>query len=292
MSENNASQAAEGSFISNITEGLSARKAVLYVALYGGAAIWIIPYLWMITSSVKTSELLFSSVPHWIPTEVTLQWYALLLQDTLIVQWTINTFIVAFTGSVMVMIIDSMAAFSLTRLDWRGQNVILTAILASFMVPGVVNLIPVYTLLSNWGLINSYAGVILPGAANAFGVFMLVQFFKDIPDELSDAARLDGFSAWRRYLRIVVPMRSSAIASLGLFWFIWSWNSFLWPLIILQDKKMFTLPIGLVTLTSARVYQPGLTMASAIVAAVPLLILFILLQNYLVKAVAMQGTVQ
>lgn len=267
------------------------RTIALYVGLYGTAALFVLPYWYMFATSLMTRDLVYSEIPYLIPWETTLYWYDYLLTNSLIVQWTVNTFILAAITTGVVVLVDAMIAYSLTRLEWPGRRVIFAVIVASFMVPGIINLVPVYIIVSELGLVNSVWGVVLPSAANPLGVFMLVQFFKDIPEELEEAARLDGFSRLRVFTHIVLPLMRSALAALGLFIFIWTWNAFVWPLLIFQDDSMYTLPIGLVTLQdNLGVTEPGIIMTSAVVASVPLLLVFLVMQKQLVRAVEMQGT--
>ncbi|XVH33093.1 carbohydrate ABC transporter permease (plasmid) [Haloferacaceae archaeon DSL9] len=267
------------------------RTVGVYVAVYGAALLFVVPYWWMFATSVMPREQIYSSTPHLIPDDVTFQWYQTLFEGTLIIQWTVNTFILALVTTVIVLVIDAMIAYSLTRLEWPGRSIIFSVIVASFMVPTIVNLVPVYVIVNELGFINSLWGVVLPAAAGPLGVFMLVQFFKDIPDEVEEAAKLDGFSRLRTFTTIIMPMMQSALASLGLFIFVWTWNGFLWPLVILQRESMYTLPIGIVTVQEGMgTTEPGIEMASAVVASLPLLIVFLLVQKQLIKAVEMQGT--
>lgn len=270
--------------------GETLRTAAVYVALYGMAFLFLIPYLWMLSTSIKPKDELFSQVPHWIPSSITLEWYRTVLTESLIIEWTINTFAIAIATTLLVLLVDSLIAFSLTRLDWPGQNVVLGIIIASFMVPAYVNIVPLYTLISELGLLNNYLAVILPLTAGPLGVFLLVQFFRDFPDEIEEAARLDGFSSFQIYARIVLPLMKSPLTALALFTFVTSWNQFLWPLLVLQSNSAYTLPIGLVTLSSNQVFQPGLTMAATLIASLPLFVVFLLLQDYLIDAIQIQGT--
>lgn len=271
-------------------DGKSLRTAGLYIVLYGMAFLFLVPYLWMVSMSIKPSAEMFSQVPHWIPSEPTLEWYSFVLSESLVVRWTINTLLIAGVTTLAVLLIDSMIAFSLTRLDWPGQRIVLSVIIASFMVPAYVNIVPLYTLVADLGLISNFAGVILPLTAGPLGVFLLVQFFRDFPDEIEEAARLDGFSTFQIYSRITLPLMKSPLTALALFTFVTSWNQFLWPLIVLQSESTYTLPIGLVTLSSSQVFQPGLMMAATLLASLPLFVVFLLLQDYLIDAVKIQGT--
>jgi len=266
------------------------KRLGVYVALYGTALLFLAPYAWMISTSLKPESEVFSLVPHWIPSEVTVKWYAQVLAEAPIFQWLINTTLIATATTVIVVIVDSMIAFSLTKFDWPGRKAVFALIMASFMVPIYVNMVPLYTLISDLGLLNSPLAVILPFSAFPLGVFLFVQFFDGLPDEVIEAALIDGFSSFQIYTRIVLPLMKPAMASLSLFTFVYTWNQFLWPLIVLQGSETFTLPVGVVTAATARTFQPGLEMAATFLAALPLFLVFLVLQEQIVKAVQMQGT--
>lgn len=269
------------------------RSIGVYVGLYGTGFLFLVPYLWMVSTSLKPRSEIYSEVPNLIPEEFTLYWYRYLFTNSEIITWTINTFVLAGTTTIVVLLIDSMIAYSLTRLNWPGQRVVFGMILGSFLVPGIINLVPVFLITSELGLINSLLGVVLPSVVNPLGVFMLYQFFRDIPVELEEAALIDGFSRVRIFVQIILPLMRSALVALGLFIFIWTWNAFVWPLLILQDESLYTLPIGLVNLRdNMGVTEPGIVLTSAVVASIPLLLLFLLLQRQLVEAVELQGTVK
>lgn len=271
---------------------LSAESVLIHAFLYVTAVLFALPYLYMVTVSFQPRSIAIEPRPYWIPAEVTLEHYQWLLENSLIVEWTINTFIIAGAATVLILVIDSMIAFSLSRLDWPGKGIILSIIVASFMVPYYLNIVPLFTVVSNMGLVSSKLGVILPATASPLGVFLLYQFFKDIPEEYEEAARLDGFSNVQIYTRIILPLSKPVLTALALFMFVFNWNAFLWPLIVLQDNTSYTLPIGLVALQNAQIYRPGREMAAALIASVPLLIVFLWLQQYLVQAVEMQGVTE
>lgn len=265
------------------------RTALLYVGIYGTAFAFVVPYLYMISNAFKTDAQMFTNQPNWIPNPVTFEWLTVMLNNSPIIRWTVNTLIIAIATTVIILVVDSMIAFSLTHLDWPGQRVVLALILASFMVPVYVNIVPLYIWVSDLGLINSYLGVILPLTAGPLGVFLFYQFFRDMPEELFEAARLDGFSSLQIYLKIVLPLMKSAVGALALYTFVWSWNRFLWPLLVMQDQIMYTVPVGIVILQPTNTYQPQIQMMGSIFAALPLFILLVILQDKLVNAVAMQA---
>ena len=262
----------------------------LYATLYGAAFLFLVPYLYMLSTSLKTEEFAFSQQPYWIPPEISFEWYQVVLEGAPMVQWFMNTFVIAATTTLLVIILDSMIAFSLTKLDWPGKRIVFTIIIASFMVPIYANMVPLYTIISEFGLINSPLAVILPFSAIPIGVFLFTQFFQDLPDSVVEAAKIDGFSTFQIYLRIVLPLMKPAIAALSLYTFVYTWNQFLWPLIVLQGSSSFTLPVGIVTMQPTQVFQPGAEMAGTLIAAAPLFIVFLILQEQLVNAVQMQGT--
>jgi multiple sugar transport system permease protein len=283
------SEATANRFASFTVAGVSMRSALVHLVMYGAAGLFVLPYVYMITTSFKTQQDAVAAGMNWIPDPVTVSQYLELFVGTPILQWAVNTLVIASLTTLLVLAVDSMIAFALTRLEWPGQRYLLGLIIASFMVPGFVNIIPLYLLVSDLGLLNSYLAVILPFAAGPLGVFLLAQFFRDIPYELQEAAQLDGFSNLRIYTHMILPLSKSILTALALFIFVWSWNQFLWPLIVLQSEAAYTLPIGVVVLQDNFTYQPALTMASAVVASGPLFILFLLLQEQLMTAVEMQG---
>ena len=286
MSEATASQNRVGA---STIAGVSVKSALVHAVMYGAAFLFVIPYIYMISTSFMTQEAAVAAGMNWIPDPFTVAQYMQLFTGSQIVQWAINTLLISTITTVLVLAVDSMIAFSLTRLDWSGQRYLLALIVASFMVPGFVNIIPLYLVIAELGLINNYLAVILPFAAGPLGVFLLAQFFRDIPYELQEAAQLDGFSNFRIYTRMILPLSKSILTALALFMFVWSWNQFLWPLIVLQSEAAYTLPIGVVVLQDNFTFQPALTMASAVVASGPLFVLFLLLQEQLMTAVEMQG---
>ncbi len=224
------------------------------------------------------------------PPELTTRWYEAVLAGAPIIQWGVNTFIIAATTTVLVVILDSMIAFSLTKLEWPGKRIVFTIIVASFMVPVFANMVPLYTIITDFGLINNPLAVILPFSAMPIGVFLFTQFFNDLPDSVIEAAKLDGFSTFQIYYKIVLPLMKPAIAALSLYTFVYTWNQFLWPLIVLQGQQQFTLPVGIVTMQPTQVFQPGAEMAGTFLAVLPLFVVFLILQEHLVNAVQMQGT--
>lgn len=278
------------SYIDQYVDRDTLHRLGLYAVMYGLAVVFFIPYWRMFQLSITPMSIISGDAFHWLPPAMTFAvWERFLFKQPVIYRWTFNTLLVAGITTFIVLVVDSMVAFSITRLDWPGQGLVLGIIMASFMIPGYVNIIPLYTLVNNLGLMNSYWAIILPFAAGPLGVFLLVQFFRDIPEELEEAARLDGFSPLRIYARIILPLSTPILTALGLFVFIWSWNQFLWPLIVLNDDTLYTLPIGVVTLRDVNALAPNVVMTSLALASLPLFIVFLLFQDKLISSVQMQA---
>jgi multiple sugar transport system permease protein len=182
-----------------------------------------------------------------------------------------------------------MAAYAFARLKFPGRDLIFSVVLATLMVPGQVTIIPLYLFFNDIYLLDTYSAVILPRVAAAIGVFMLRQFFLGIPKDLEDAARIDGCSRYSIFVRIILPLARPAMAALAIFTFVWSWNDFMWPLIALPSKEMYTLPVGISTLVGYYARDWGMQMAGAFIASAPVLVLFLFFQREFIQGIAMTG---
>lgn len=262
---------------------------VTYVATYGLGILFLIPLYQMFALSITPTDELSSF--SWFPETVTFAyWSWVLFEQPLIYRWILNTLFVATVTTVLVLVFDSMIAFALTRLEWPGRKLVLGIIVSSFMVPAFVNIIPLFQVINTLGMMNSYWAVILPFTAGPLGVFLLFQFFRDIPEELEEAARMDGFSTFRIYAQIILPLSVPILSALGLFTFVWAWNQFLWPLIVLNNDAMYTIPIGAVTLQSVYGEFANRLMTMLAIVSLPLFIVFLLFQEKLISSVQLQGT--
>jgi multiple sugar transport system permease protein len=174
-------------------------------------------------------------------------------------------------------------------MEFPGRNLLFGLLLATLVMPGLMFLVPNYITVRTLGLLNNYAGVLLPGLAGVFGVFFMRQFFQGIPKELEEAARIDGAGVWTTFFRVVLPLAKGALATLGVITFMASWNDFLWPLLIMNKRELQTLPVGLATLQGQFTFDYGVLMAGAAVTAVPVLLIYLFLQRYIVQSVAMSG---
>jgi len=255
------------------------------------ALIFMLPLLWMLSTSLRPKALLFSPQIHWIPQVWSLESYQKILDNPAvpIARWFGNSVIVGIAVTILILIIDSLAAYAYARMEFRGKNFLFGLLLATLFLPGMMFLVPNFLTVNSLHILNTYAGVIVPGLAGVFGVFFLRQFFEGIPKELEEAATIDGANVFQTFIQIVMPLARPALATLAVITFLASWNDFLWPLLVLQQPEMLTLPPGLRTLQGAYTSEYGQMMAGAVIAAVPVLILYVALQRYIVQSVASTG---
>ncbi len=264
-------------------------RGVLYAILVISALFMIVPFLWMLSTSLKADEYVLSMPPQFFPQPLTLRSYIQLAELFPIGRMFVNSLFVATLTTLGQLLTSSMAAYAFARMRFRGSGVLFLLYLATLMIPFQVTVTPLFILMRYLGGINTYQGLILPGVFSAFGVFLLRQFFLTIPRELEEAAVLDGASHWTIYWRIILPLAGPALATLGVFAFMGSWNAFLWPLFIVRDPELMTLPVGLATLHGRWLTQWNLVMAGAMITVLPMLIVYLLAQKYFVRGVVLSG---
>lgn len=274
-----------------VTPAQRVRQALRLAALIALALVFVSPLVFMVLTSFKTRADATSLPPSWIPKEFTLQAYEAILgsASTPVFTWFLNSLTAGVLNSILVVITASLAAYPLARMEFRGKKIVFGAIIATLLVPPVILVIPNYTIVSELGWLNSIVAVIVPTAAGAFGVFLMRQFFLNIPPELEEAARLDGANRFVTFVRIILPLSRPALATLGLLAFLTNWNDFLWPVYVLFSPEMQTLPAGLSTLQSANSVRYDLLMAGAVIASAPVLLLFVALQRFIVEGVSQSG---
>ena len=267
------------------------RQVLRYTLLIVLGLLFLSPLLFMIVTSFKTRQEAGGIPPSWIPNPFTTQAYDSILtaEGTPVLRWFVNSLVAALGNAAIVVATAAMAAYALARMDFRGRSVVFGMIIATLFVPPVILIIPNYLIVGELGWLNTLAAVIVPTAASAFGVFFLRQFFLSIPDELEEAARLDGASPVQIFLRVVLPLSRPALATLALLALLTNWNDFLWPVYVLFSPEMQTLPAGLSTLQSANAVRYDLLMAGAVIASVPVLLLFVFLQRFIIEGVSRSG---
>ncbi|MFE0424352.1 carbohydrate ABC transporter permease [Streptomyces sp. NPDC058953] len=268
------------------------KKPAAYLLLGAGLVLMAAPFLWMALSAFKTKPDLAASPPVWIPTEWTLANFRELLDLLDLPRYFLNSTIVATLVTLSNLVFCSMLGYALAKLDFAGRNKVFALVLGALMVPGNLMLLPLFVLMSKMQLIDSYAGLVLPFAAGAFGVFLMRQFMVSVPDELLEAARLDGAGEWYIFWRIVMPLVKPALATLAILTFLQSWNNFVWPLIATNDPDKYTLPVALATFAT----DPnranganGVLMAGSFLVVLPVLLIFAVLQRHFTQGIATAG---
>lgn len=274
-------------FQRRVSDLLVAGGVHLLLAL--GAAATLLPFFWMLSTSFKSGGGLFTYPPTWIPKEPTLAWYAQLLGEVNFPLHFRNSVLVSVAITVLGLFINSMAGYAFAKHRFRHRDKIFSFLLATMMVPGQLTMIPVFLLLKKLGLLNSYMGLIVPVSANVFGIFLIRQFMMSIPNDLIESARIDGCSEFRIYWSVVLPLCKPVLATLSIFTFIGSWNDFLWPLIVMVREDGYTLPVALANLNGQHPTDFGLLMAGAAVVVLPVLLVFIAAQKYVIRGIATTG---
>ena len=253
------------------------------------ALVIVFPLVWMFTTSIKPESEIISAHPGLFSATVTGSNYVQAWQAIDFPRLFLNTVIFAGGVTILSLAFDSLTAYALARLDFPGKNVIFVLVLITLMLPFQVNLVPLFLLLTKLHWVNTYQGLILPRATNAFGIFFLRQFFMSIPKELEDAARVDGASDFKIYRTIILRMSVPALLTLGLFHFMYNWNDLLWPLIVSTNSSMYTLSSGLALFLGQHVIQYGLIMAGSVLAIVPMVVAFGFVQRRFVESIATSG---
>ena len=252
------------------------------------ALLWLAPLLWVLLLSFKPNALLMQRTDVVFSGPFTLKNYGDILSTSLLLRWVFNSSVVAVVQTLLVLSLSSLAGYAFARMRFCGRDTLYALVLAGLAVPQSAVVIPLHRLFADWGLHNSHAGLILPGLAAPFGVFLMTQYFKAIPLDIEEAALLDNASRLKIFLRIILPMSWPAQATLGIFTFLGAWNDYLWPLISATRSEMYTLSLGLASTQSNFAQSEGLgfLMAQAVIAAVPVLLLYAFFQKYIVAGVA------
>jgi multiple sugar transport system permease protein len=253
------------------------------------ALIWLVPLAWALDTALKPNSETAALPTTWVIHHPTLASFKSILSQGDLLHWYAASFITSAITVAATVFTASMAAFALSRLRFRRRGMFLAFILAGIMIPGQVLIVPLFREIGALHLLNTYWAVILPQVPTAIAVFVFKQFFDGIPYELEEAARIDGASTWRIYSRITMPLAKPAVAAVSIFTFIWSWNNLLWPLLVLSNPKLMTIPVGLATVQGNFGIRYADTMAASLLGALPLLALFLLFQRQIVEGVAGTG---
>lgn len=253
--------------------------------------VMVFPFYWMAVSSLKTPAELSTLPPVWWPSNPTFESYIKIFEVIPFGRSILNSIIVTTFATVSILITSIMAGYVFAKYQFRGKNILFIIVLSTMMVPQFVLIVPLYHMMNGLNLVNTFFGLILPNMANAFGIFLMRQFIEGIPDDLIEAARLDGASEWRILWTVIIPLLKPAASALILFAFVFQWNNFLWPLTIVQSPEMNTVVLALNSLRSytTSVEYSNVVMAGATIGILPSVFLFLWLQKFFIDGIAMTG---
>ena len=272
------------------TPGARLRLVLAHVCIYIAALIFIAPLVYAFFSALKPNSEMFSMPPTLVGSEIRWSNFVDVFAYGPFLTYIMNSFIVAVGGTLVVLVVSTTAGYAFGRLRWKGRDAVFVLFLATLMVPAEVLVIPMFQVMQWFNWVDTYQALILPFAFGAFGTFLMRQFFRGIPYELEEAARVDGAGPVRSFLQIILPLSKSAVAVLAVFTFLSFWNSYLWPLIVTVDYNAHgTLPVGLASFAGLTGTRWDLQMAAAIISMIPTTVLVIVLQKHLVKGIAMAG---
>jgi len=261
-------------------------------ALLAAAALAVAPLVWMVSVSLMAAGESSTYPPPLLPDAPSLDHYRALLERGGIARQFLNSLGLAVAVTIISTTLNTMAGYAFAKLHFRGRERLFSTMLAALVIPGQVAMLPLFLMLKGMGLVNTYAGAMVPGLAGIFGIFLVRQYARTIPNELIEAARMDGAGEFRTFFSIVLPVLKPVLVTLAVFSFLGSWNDFMWPLIVLNDGDLYTLPVALASLSREHVQDTELMMAGAVVTVLPVLLLFLSLQRYYMQGLLMGSVKQ
>ncbi|MFS0562790.1 carbohydrate ABC transporter permease [Terribacillus sp. 179-K 1B1 HS] len=264
-------------------------KGTIYVLLSLGSILMLLPFVWMISTSLKNPNEVMAMPPVWIPSEWQFGNYESASEAAPFGTYFFNSIVVTVLTTIGELLTTILAAYAFSRINFHGKGVVFAMLLGTMMVPGEMLLIPNFVTVSNLGWIDSYEGLIIPWIASIFSIFLLRQYFFSVPQELSYAAKVDGCSDFKFLWYVMVPLAKPALITIALLKIIGSWNAFLWPLIVTNSQELRTLPVGLSAFTTEAGIKYELLMAASTMVILPMLLLFFVMQKYVISGVARSG---
>ena len=269
--------------------GVGLESLLLHAALIAAAAVTLVPLLWMVSVSLMPAGEATTYPPAFLPSRVTFEHYRTLFTRLAVGRDLVNSTLIAAAVTAFSLLFNSAAGYAFAKLRFAGRERLFNLLLGALVIPTQVAMLPLFLLLRSLGLINTYWGVVVPSMASIFGIFLVRQFALALPDELLDAARIDGASELRIYRSVVLPLCRPVLLTLAIFTFLATWNDFTWPLVVLTDGKMYTLPIALANLLGEHDLDTELMMAGAVLTVAPVLLIFIALQRYYIAGIMLGG---
>ncbi|ALS25228.1 MULTISPECIES: carbohydrate ABC transporter permease [Paenibacillus] len=267
----------------------SSAKWIVYVLLLVLSLLWIFPVIWILLSSLKTTTDLYSFPPKFLPEPVTFEHFINAFEKGNFGVYFLNSAIVTVSSTLLLLLINSMAGFALAKYRFKGDTVLLVGFISTLMIPLEVIMIPIFKVISYLGLYNNLLSIIIPPAATPTGVFLMRQYLLTVPDELLEAARMDGASEWKIYWSIILPIAKPILAVLAIFSFMWRWDDFLWPLIGISDPSLYTIQLALSNFIGEFNVDWGSLLAMSVITMIPVLVVFIMFQRYFVKGMVTSG---
>ena len=268
-------------------ERIKPSKIIIWTLLFLGGVVMITPLAFMISTSLKTGADVFSL--GIIPKNPTLENYVNIWTESKFSRWLLNSLWVATFSTASVLFFDSLVGYTLAKFTFRGQTIVFVAILSTLMIPTEMLIIPWYMMSREFGWIDTYWGIAFPGLMTGFGTFLMRQFFMGLPDELIEAARIDGWSEFAIWTRIAMPLVVPALSALAIFHFLGNWTAFIWPLIVTNDPDLYTIPVGLASFNGEFQTDWEVVMTASCLATLPTLLFFLLLQKFIIRGVMLAG---
>jgi multiple sugar transport system permease protein len=265
--------------------GSQAERLLLHGLLVAGVVLTLAPLLWMLSASLMPPGEASVYPPRLVPSAVTLEHYVDLFSRLNLARYFLNSLVIASAITLLSLLINSMAGYAFAKLRFAGRDRIFRALLSALVVPAQVAMLPLFLMLKQIGLINTWWGVIVPGMASIFGIFLIRQYALSIPDSLLEAARIDGASEFKIYWLVILPICRPILVTLAIFTFMGAWNDFMWPLIVLTDEAMYTLPVALANLLGEHVQDTELMMAGSVLTILPVMLLFIFVQRAYIEGI-------
>jgi multiple sugar transport system permease protein len=262
-------------------------RAIVWTLLFLGGVLMVMPFVYMLSTSLKESAEVYQL--SLLPRSPTLANYRRLTAASGFPRWFLNSLVIAVLTTLSVLFFDSLVGYALAKFRFRGRRLVFLAILSTLMIPTEMLVLPWYVMSKNLGWLDTYWGIMFPGMMTGFGTFLMKQFFEGVPDELLEAARVDGLGEFRIWWRIAMPLVGPALSALAIFTFLGNWTAFLWPLISTTNRDLYTLPVGLASFSGEFQREWEMVMAGASVATLPMLLVFIVLQKYIVRGVMLAG---
>jgi ABC-type glycerol-3-phosphate transport system permease component len=262
-------------------------RIVAWTCLFLGGVVMILPFVYMLATSLKDNSEVYelSLLPH----HPTLDNYAVLFAKTAFPRWFASSLLTATATTLSVLFFDSLVGYTLAKFSFRGRGIVFVAILSTLMIPTEMLVIPWYIMAKTMGWLDTYWGIVFPGLMTGFGTFLMRQFFATVPDDLIAAARLDGLNEFQIWWQVALPLVTPALSALAIFVFLGNWTAFLWPLIVTSSKSLYTIPVGLAAFSGEFQTEWEMVMTGASVATLPVLLVFILLQKYIINGVMLAG---